>query len=431
MIPVASHILRMTPSPTLEIKEIADGRLREGKPVYNFGIGELNPEIPTPPEFVEEIVESLRRNENHYSDSAGDRELREALCEDFKTFGLDYPASQVVVCPGPKDALFKTALALLDPRAERNRVIAFAPLYESFEQIPFIVTGVRPIILDCDRELLPDLNQLEDVLKRDKSIAAIIINSPNNPSGALYPQSFFRELATLLAPYGKVNVISDEVYRTVRYDGEPYTSIAKELPERTLFIGGISKELSATGLRLGYVAAPSPIIEAIRDIEGNTSSCVHLPTQKGYARFLRKDRDHAVRHRIRDALETRRNRFIELFAKAMPRAVLPRPKGAFYAFPDVTGYLARAGNKDGGGSPAGAGARAGSGDRAGTGRRAPGPRQPFADDRELARYLLTEAGVVCLPGSTFHRPGYLRFAYALPFETIEEGMGRLAKVMGG
>lgn len=395
MIPVASHILRMTPSPTLEIKEIADSRRQEGKPVYNFGIGELNPEIPTPPEFVEEIVESLRRNETHYSPAAGDPELRSALSEDFKTFGLEYSASQIVVCPGPKDALFKASLALLDPRAERNRVVVFAPIYESFAQVPFIVTGAPPIMLGCDEQLRPDLNQLEDVLKRDKTVVAIIINSPNNPSGALYPQSFFRELATLLAPYEEVNVISDEVYRTIRYDGEPYTTIAKELPDRTLYIGGISKELSATGLRLGYVAAPSPIIEAIRDIEGNTSSCVHLPTQKGLARFLPKDGDHTIRGRIRDALEARRNRFLELFTEAMPEAVLPEPKGAFYAFPDVSAYFG-----------------------------------PFADDRELARYLLTEAGVVCLPGSTFHRPGHLRFAYAVPFETIEEGMSRLAEKMG-
>jgi aspartate aminotransferase len=394
MIPVASHILHMTPSPTLDIKNIADARLREGKPVYNFGIGELNPEIPTPPEFVEEIVESIRKNENHYSASAGDPELLEALSEDFKTFELEYRASQIVVCPGPKDALFKASLALLDPRAKRNRVVTFAPIYESFEQIPFIVTGVRPIIIDCDTELIPDLNRLEDVLKQDSSIAAIIINSPNNPSGQLYPQSFFRELASLLEPFNEVNVISDEVYRTVRYDGEPYTTIARELPERTIFVGGISKELSATGLRLGYVAAPSPIIESIRDIEGNTSSCVHLPTQKGYARFLKKDGDHAIRNRIRDALDTRRKCFLKLFAKAMPEALLPRPKGTFYAFPDVSAYCAR-----------------------------------FGDDRALARFLLTEVGVVCLPGSTFSRPGHLRFAYAISEQVIEEGLGRLAEVM--
>ena len=401
MIRVSAHVLHMKPSPTLQIKGIVERLLAEGRSVCNFGVGELNPEIRTPRPLIEAIVGALETDETHYSPSAGDPELREALSRDFRAFGLDYAPSRIVVCPGPKDALFKACLTIMDRSARRNRVVSFAPIYESFEQVPRIITGLPPVVLETDERFLPDLNRLESTLKEDDSVAAVIINSPNNPSGAVYPHEFFEDLASLLSYHEEVAVLSDEVYRTVRYDETPYASIARLMPERTLYIGGISKEVSATGLRLGWVAGPASVMEALDRIEGNTSSCVHLPTQKGLARFLEADSDLGIRRGITVELQQRRDRFVRLFRRAVPAARLESPRGAFYAFPDVTGVLEA--------------------ERRGAGR--------FASDSELSLYLLNEAGVACLPGSSFYRPGHLRFAYALSPGDIERGVQSVGRAL--
>ena len=243
---------------------------------------------------------------------------------------------------------------------------------------------------------------MEDLLKKDQSVAGVVINSPNNPTGALYPEAFIKELSSLLKKYEGVTVLADEVYRTIRYDGKPYTSIAMEIPERTLYLSGISKELSATGLRLGFIAGPSSALEAIANLEGNISSCVHLPTQKGLARFLRKDRDFRIRQEIRDQLMARRDRVVEYFSELVPHATFVKPEGAFYFFPNFQFYLGKK-------TPKG---------------------EILADDRALALYLLEEANVVTIPGSSFHRPGHLRFAYAVSLDTIEEGISRVGEALG-
>jgi aspartate aminotransferase len=206
--------------------------------------------------------------------------------------------------------------------------------------------------------------------------------------------------------------VADEVYRSIRYDGEAFESIAQLLPERTLYISGISKELSATGLRLGFVASPREVTDAIIRIEGNTSSCVNLPTQKGLARFLTIDSDHSIRRSICRQLQERRDRFVSALDTCVPEARLVFPKGAFYAFPDFSDCL----ESDRSEAPAGK-------------QSTVGVRRTFADDRALAFALLKERGVACIPGSSFHRPGHLRFAYAVSFDVIEEGMAEIREVL--
>jgi aspartate aminotransferase len=222
----------------------------------------------------------------------------------------------------------------------------------------------------------------------------------------VYPGSFFEDFVSLIRRFEGITVVADEVYRSIRYDEEPYATVAKLLPERTLYVSGISKELSATGLRLGFVAGPREVAEAITRIEGNTSSCVNLPTQKGLAGFLAIDQDHRLRQDICRQLQERRDRFVAAFASHVPEARLVVPKGAFYAFPDLSRYIDSKGAVPAVGSP-----------------------PIFADDRALALTLLKERGVACIPGSSFHRPGHLRFAYALGVDVIEEGLAQVGEVL--
>ncbi len=388
-------------SPTLEIKSIADKLRLEGKQIYDFGIGEMNPEIPVPHSLKTAISQAVMEDATHYSPAAGDPELLEAIHADLCLFGLSYSPSEIVVCPGPKDAVFKICVTMLNPSSRRNRLVTFAPTYESFENLPILLTGKPPIILQTDPHFLPDPNQLADLLNQDDTIALIVLNSPNNPTGAVYPDSLLRELAEIIGKHEQICILSDEVYRTIIYDGIEHVSIASYLPNQTLLVGGMSKEVSGTGLRLGFIAGPEALMGTIANVEGNTSSCVNLPTQKGYAHFLRKDADLRLRHQIRDALLVRREALMERFSELVTGAPWERPSGAFYFFPDIRRYC---------------------------GRRTPEGKL-LNTDEELAHYLIESANVVTVPGSKFQRPGHLRFAYAVSLETINTGIERLAEAL--
>ncbi|HIC17026.1 TPA: aminotransferase class I/II-fold pyridoxal phosphate-dependent enzyme [Candidatus Poribacteria bacterium] len=202
---------------------------------------------------------------------------------------MTYPPSQIVVCQEPKDAFFKVCLTIMGQSSLRNRLVTFAPVYESYQNIPVLLTGQPPILLPTDRHFLPDPKQLEDLLRRDQTIALIVLNSPNNPSGAVYPLGLIQEMAGIIGQHPEVGIISDEVYRTILYDDHQHESIATYLPGQTFVLGGMSKEISGTGFRLGFVAGPETISQTIAIVEGNVSSCVNLPTQKGYAHFLPQD----------------------------------------------------------------------------------------------------------------------------------------------
>lgn len=392
---------QIKPSPTLKIKSIADSLRLEGKQIYDFGIGEMNPELPVPHLLKTAISEAVMADATHYSPEAGDPELLEAVHVDLRLFGLNYSPSEIVVCPGPKDAFFKICLGMLNPSSRRNRLVAFAPTYESYENLPILLTGKPPIVLQTDAHFLPDPNELADLLKQDDTIALIVLNSPNNPTGTVYPPSLLRELAEIVGSHEQVCVLSDEVYRTVVYDNLEHVSIASYLPHQTLLVGGMSKEVSGTGLRLGFIAGPELTMQVMANVEGNTSSCVNLPTQRGYAHFLRKDTDLRVRHQIRDALCVRRDVLTERFNSLVGAAVWKRPSGAFYFFPDMHNYY---------------------------GRRTP-EGQVLDTDEALALYLIENANVVTVPGSKFQRPGHLRFAYAVSLETINTGVERLAAAL--
>ena len=392
---------QIKPSPTLEVKSIADRLKLEGKQIYDFGIGEMNPELPVPHFLKAAISQALMDDATHYSPEAGDPELLEAIHADLRLFGLSYSPSEIVVCPGPKDAFFKICVTMLNASSRRNQLVTFAPTYESFENLPMLLTGKPPIVLQTDAHFLPDPNQLADLLNQDDTIALIVLNSPNNPTGTVYPPSLLGELAEVIGRHEQICVLSDEVYRTIIYDGLQHVSIASYLPNQSLLVGGMSKEVSGTGLRLGFIAGPEAVMGAIANVEGNTSSCVNLPTQKGYADFLRKDADLRLRYQIRDALCVRREALTRRFGELVKDAVWERPSGAFYFFPDMRAYC---------------------------GRRTPEGKLLNTDDA-LALYLIENANVVTVPGSKFQRSGHLRFAYAVSLQTINTGIGRLAEAL--
>ena len=392
---------KLAPSPTLEIKSIADRLKQKGKTVYDFGIGEMNPEIKLPSILKTAISEAIMSDATHYSPAAGDPDLLSAISADLRHFNLTHTPSQIVVCPGPKDAFFKICLTIMGQSSSRNRLVAFAPVYESYQNIPVLLTGQTPILLPTNHHFLPDVTQLEELLKQDQTIALIVLNSPNNPSGAVYPIDLIQDMAAVIGQYPEVGIISDEVYRTIIYDNYHHESIAIHLPDQTFVLGGMSKEISGTGLRLGFIAGPESISQTIATVEGNVSSCVNLPTQKGYAHFLQQDANLQLRCDIRDQLRKRRDLLLQGFNQRIEYATWEPPSGAYYFFPNMHAYL---------------------------GKKAP-TGNIIKNDQDLARYLLNAANVVTIPGSKFDRPGHLRLAYAVSTKTIEIGIQRMAEAL--
>lgn len=304
-------------------------------------------------------------------------------------------------------------MALLNPLQTRNRIITFSPKFESFENLPIMLTGQPAISIDSVGDtFLPDLSQLEALLSNPQTcdtIATIIVNSPNNPTGTVYPESWLREFARIVGQHPEIAILSDEVYRTVIYDDsfrgpQNYLSLSKLLPSQTLVIGGISKEVSGTGLRLGWVCGPESIIRAIENLHGNATSCVNLPLQMGFADFLEQGEieNFSERMNAREELRKRRDALIQAFSTLEPLNKCKgwekesAPQGAFYFFPDVRYFLS------------------------GT---------EIRTDEELAVYLLNKAGVVTLPGTKFGRPGFLRLAYARDLSTIQEGLLRMNEAL--
>jgi len=290
----------------------------------------------------------------------------------------------------------------------RNRVIAFAPVYESFTAIPFLLTGQPTILLPTTDEFMPELEELEKILQEDqkycKKIGAIILNSPNNPSGAVYSQKVIKEIADIMVKYPEVAILSDEVYRTINYTEEDHFSIYKYLPDQTIISGGISKEVSGTGLRLGFLIAAPHIVKGLIKLQGNTSSCACLPIERGFAHFLEIDKDMKIRKNILNILKQKREIILNELKtnEAFKDCIWTPPKGAFYFFPKVTKYFGRK-TENG---------------------------IIIRNDQDLAIYILKSFGVVTIPGSKFEKHGYLRIAFAAsPNDRIKEGINRIGKAL--
>ena len=273
-----------------------------------------------------------------------------ACCSDLaKNFDIPTSVDQLCVCPGPKDAIFKAAMAMTNGRSHRRRFICFAPIYESFISIPLLVGGEQPLVLSTDpKTFLPNPAELRAALEANDNICCVIVNSPNNPTGAIYPKELLAELANVIKDFPEVWALSDEVYRTVRFVPGRHASLRQFLPDQTVSVSGMSKEVSGTGLRLGFCAGPLNLIALIRSIQSNSSSCVNLPTQRAYEMLIRHDIENNMELRagVVSQLQSRQKRLLAAFEAALERHPAVREamfahvaQGAFYWFPNIQGIL--------------------------------------------------------------------------------------------
>jgi len=354
---------------------------RQGKSVIHFEIGE--PDFNTPENIKESGIKAIRENYTHYATTQGVLELREAVAEYIsKTRDIKVTPDEVIITPGGKDVIFGTMLSLLDEGDEAIYPNPGYPIYESAIRL----VGAKPVPMPLreENDFAFDRHEFEKLVTPKTRL--IVINSPANPTGGILSYEDLEFIANI-AKKNDIMILSDEIYSRIIYDGK-FVSIASlpGMKERTVILDGFSKTYAMTGWRLGYAVANKEVIEALKRVAVNSFSCVATFVQMAGIEALRGPQDEP--ERMRKEYEERRNLIVKGLNE-IPGFSVKMPKGAFYAFPNIKKL----------GKPS----------------------------KELADYLLYEAGVCTLSGTAFgeYGEGYLRFSYATSKENIIEGLKRV------
>ncbi len=358
---------------------------RQGKSVVHFEIGE--PDFNTPENVKQAGIKAIQENYTHYSPAQGILELRETVAEYIsKTRGIEVSPEEVVITPGGKDVILFTATAILDEGDEAIYPNPGYPIYESAIKI----AGAKPIPMPLreENDFAFDREEFKKLITPKTRL--IIVNSPGNPTGGILSVEDLEFIADI-AKENDIMVLSDEIYSRIIYDGE-FHSIASlpGMKERTIILDGFSKTYAMTGWRLGYSVSNKELAKNFVKLATNSFSCVTTFVQIAGIEALKGPQD-AVEE-MRKKYEERRNLIIKGLNE-IPGFRVKMPKGAFYAFPNI--------------------------------------EETGKSSKELSDYLLNEAGVATLPGTSFGKygEGFIRFSYATSLENIEEGLKRVKEAM--
>lgn len=391
---LADRALNISPSPTLSIDAKAKEMKSNGDSVVTFGAGE--PDFDTPDHIKEAAIAAIRSGITKYTAVSGTKELKEAICHRFQIDqGLDYQPKQIVVSSGAKHTLYNAMQVLAQAGDE---VILPAPYWVSYlEQIK--LSGATARIVATREEngfkLTPD--ELEGAINSRTRL--LILNSPSNPTGAVYSREELEKLAGVIARYDFM-VLSDEIYAKLIYSGDRHESIASispELKERTMVINGVSKAYAMTGWRIGYAACNAIVAKAMGDLQSHSTSNPNSIAQAASVAALTGDQTPTELMRVE--FHHRRDYMLERL-RAIPGVSCTRPNGSFYLFPNVKNYF---------------------------GKSYQGTLIHNATD--LAALLLKEARVAVVPGVAFGNDDYFRLSYACSIQNIKEGLDRISSLM--
>jgi aspartate aminotransferase len=391
---ISARLASLAPSATLAIDAKAKALRAAGVDVIGFGAGE--PDFPTPAHVVEAAQRAAADPANHrYTPTGGLMELREAIAaKTRRDSGVEASASQVLVTNGGKHAVYNTMVALVD---EGDEVLVPVPYWTTYPEAVRLAGGVPvPVPTTAESGFAPSVEQLEAA--RTERTKVLIVNSPSNPSGAVWSPELLGAIGRWAAEAG-IWVVSDEIYERLVYGDARFASIAAvpELDGRWVILHGVAKTWAMTGWRVGWMVGPAELIAAATNFQSHTTSNVANVSQRAALAAITGPQDSV--DAMREAFD-RRRRAIVAALSAMPGVSCPEPSGAFYAFADFSGVL---------------------------GRSIRG-RRP-ATSAELAEVVLDEAKVAFVPGEAFGAEGMGRFSYALGDDALAEGMDRLAKLL--
>ena len=394
---ISQRISAVAESATLAIDAKAKALKAAGEDVIGFGAGE--PDFPTPDHIVEAAAEACRDPRNHkYTPTSGLPELRDAVAaKTERDSGFSVSPSQVLVTNGGKQAVAQTFATLLDPGDE---VLLLAPYWTTYPEAIRLAGGV-PVEIPTtgDSGFKVTIDQLDAA--RTPRTKILLFVSPSNPTGAVYSPAEVEEIGRWAVEHG-VWVVTDEIYEHLVYGSARFASMPVAVPplaETCVVINGVAKTYAMTGWRVGWMIGPPDVIAAATNLQSHVTSNVCNVAQRAAVAALNGDLSCVAE--MRDTYDRRRRTIVSMLSE-IPGVVCPEPQGAFYAFPNLEGLLGR-----------------------------PIAGRTASSSLDLASLILDEAKVAFVPGEAFGAPGYGRFSYALADSALEEGITRIAKLVGG
>jgi len=392
----AQRLSSVKPSASMAARMRVDALRAAGKAIVDFTIGE--PDFPTPAHITASGVAALASGKTKYTTANGTPALRAAIVEKLRREGgLTYSSDEVAVGSGAKLLIYHALAATLDPGDE---VIVPAPYWVSYPDMVSLQGGI-PVVVSCDRTAGYKLSAAALEATITDRTRWLILNSPNNPTGAVYTRAELKSLADILRTRPKVRLLLDEIYEHFVYEGAEHHSmlaVAPDLKDRTLLVNGMSKSYAMTGWRLGYAAGPGSLIKAIVLLLSQSTSCATSISQEAAVTALQGSQD-CVREAV-DLFASRRDCMVRML-RAIPRIECSAPFGAFYAFPNVEGLI-------GGMTP--------------TGTR-------LESDMDVVLYFLERAGVATIDGSSYGAANHLRLSFATPIDQIIAGCNALKEAV--
>lgn len=383
-------VAAVRPSATLAMTARAKQLKREGLPIIGLSAGE--PDFDTPEPIAEAGIAAIREGFTHYTENMGMPELRKEICRKLeRDNGLSYSPDQVLCSNGAKQSVALAVMSLCRPG---DQVLIPAPYWVSYPEMVRLA-GAEPVSIattaEDDYRVSPTALG-EAITERTRML---ILCSPSNPTGSVYPPGELEALAEVLRRHEDIFIISDEIYEHVIFDAE-HVSIASRngMKERTIVVNGFSKAYAMTGWRLGYLAAETPIAKTASKIQSQFTSAPSTITQKAGIAALRMDKRYV--DEMVEAFRERRDFMLERIGN-IEGMRCPKPEGAFYLFPDISHYL----NSE---SPDG---------------------RSIKTSEDLCFYLLEEHHVALVPGDAFGYPEGLRISYAASMDHLKEAMHRV------
>lgn len=391
---LAQRMSLLSGSGTAAAREAATVAAAAGRQIVDLAAGEV---IIAPPRTVREgAIAAIEAGINRYTESIGVLPLREAIAEKLTaSTRIAWAAENIAITNGAKQALLDVAFALLDPGDE---VIIFRPCWPTFPS-QVLLAGAKPVFVDVKApDYIPTIESIRAAVT--SCTKAIILNSPNNPTGAVYDRTTLQAIGDLAIGY-KLWIISDECYSNFVFSGQGHESIVTSHPgirTRTVLVNAFSKELAITGWRLGYFAAPPEIVSAAKTLQSHTTSNPNVIAQYAILHHLSVS-DGTFEREMHQRLVKTRQDGLRVLSRLVDVAA-PRADGSFFFYLDLSGFLAKL--------PAGSSVRTGG---------------------DVSRLLLEEAGVASVAGATFGDPKGLRLSFGAPPEQLLPALEKVVETL--
>lgn len=385
---ISNRVTQIKPAATIVVSMKATELRAQGRDIISLGFGE--PDFDTPEHIKQAAVEAIWQGKTKYPPVDGTKELKNAIVRKLKQENqLDYKASQIIVSNGAKQSLFNLLISLLNPDDE---VILPAPYWVSYPDMIKLAEG-QPVILNstAENDFKISAKQLESSIT-DKT-RLLIINSPSNPTGKVYSEDEYRELAEVLVEYPKIMIVCDDIYEHIYWGNKPYRTllnVCPQLSERTVIINGVSKAYAMTGWRIGYAAAPQEMATAMLKVQSQSTSGACSVSQAAATAALEGSQDCVADMRVE---YKRRYEYLFEALNDIDGVECEDCDGAFYAFPSFKTIIER--------------------------------MPDIRDDVELAAWMLEKAGVAMVPGTAFGAPGHLRLSFATSMENLQACIQRI------